>query len=73
VSAVIYLIVGVDRRTFAQWHDNVAASDVPSAKRTARQRAAEQRIDLVVAAVIGPYSSVLAEPADERAAAPKAA
>ena len=70
---MVYLIVGVDRRTFAQWHDNVAASDVPSARRIARQRAAEQRIDLVVAAVIGPYSSVLAEPADERAAAPKAA
>jgi len=70
---VIYLIVGVDRRTYAQWHDNVAANDVPSATQIARQRAAEQRIDLVVAAVIGPYSSVLAEPAAERAAAPKAA
>ena len=70
---MIYLIVGVDRSTFAQWHRNVVASDVTSAKRIARQRAAEQRIDLVVAAVIGPYSSVLDEPADERAAAPKAA
>jgi hypothetical protein len=70
---VVYLIVGVDRRTFAQWHGHVASSDVPTATRVARQRAAEQRIDLVVAAVIGPYSSVLADPEDERAAASKAA
>lgn len=70
---MIYLIVGVDRSTFAPWHRNVAACDVTSAKRIAAQRAAEQRIDLVVAAVIGPYSSVLDEPAHERPAAPKAA
>jgi hypothetical protein len=69
---VTYLIVGLDRLTFAPWHDNVLASDVTSATRIARERAASAGIDLVLAAIVGPYSSVLPDRAEERAA-PKAA
>jgi hypothetical protein len=58
-AAVIYLIVGVDRTTFGRWHRNVMAGDAPSAARLARARAAAQGIDLVVAAVVGPYASVV--------------
>ena len=68
---VIYLIVGVDRSTFARWHDNVMAPDVSTANRIARARAAAQGIRLVVAAAIGPYATVVEESAD--AAAPRAA
>jgi hypothetical protein len=60
---MVYLIVGVDRRTLAPWHRNVAGSDVPSARRRARTRARAAGVDLVVAAVIGPCSTVLSEPA----------
>jgi hypothetical protein len=56
---VIYLIVGLDRSTFARWHRNVMAADAPSAARLARARAATNGIDLVVAAVVGPYSRVV--------------
>jgi hypothetical protein len=55
---VIYLIVGVDRNTFARWHGNVMAADATAATRVARARAGTQGVELVVAAVIGPYSSV---------------
>ncbi len=54
-----YLIVGVDRRTLAPWHENVLARDQASARRIARARAAARGIALVVAAVIGPNSAVL--------------
>jgi hypothetical protein len=57
--AVTYLIVGLDRRTLAPWHENVLAPDQPTARRIARARAAAQGISLVVAAVIGPNSAVL--------------
>jgi hypothetical protein len=60
---MVYLIVGVDRRTLAPWHRNVAGDDLPSARRRARVRAHAAGVDLVVAAVIGPGSSVLSEPA----------
>jgi hypothetical protein len=70
---VIYLIVGLDRRTYARWHENVGADDVLTAERTARVRARAQGIDLVVAAVIGPGSVVMSAPAEERAAASHAA
>jgi hypothetical protein len=56
---VIYLIVGLDRSTLARWHRNVMAGDASSAARLARARAATHGIDLVVAAVVGPYSSVI--------------
>jgi hypothetical protein len=68
---VVYLIVGLDRSTFARWHGNVAAPDAATAADIARGRAAEQGIRLVVAAAIGPYSTVVDEPLDT--AAPKAA
>ena len=68
---MVYLIVGVDRSTFARWHDNVMAPDVTTANRIAQARAAAQGIRLVVAAAIGPYSTVVEDPA--HATVPKAA
>jgi hypothetical protein len=70
---VIYLITGVDRTTFAPWYANVMAADVTSATQVARARAASGGIELVVAAVIGPYSSVVTEPAEEPFAGEQAA
>jgi hypothetical protein len=69
---VIYLIVGLDRDTFARWNGHVQADDVTTAERIARGRAAGQGITLAVAAAIGPYSSVVE---DERVvhAVPQAA
>jgi hypothetical protein len=64
---VIYLVVGLDRNTLSPWHRNVRAGDVTTAKRIASARAEAHGISLVVAAVIGPYSSVVAEPAREQA------
>ena len=55
-----YLIVGLDRHTFAPWHEHVRARDVRTATRVAHARAHASGIDLVLAAVIGPGSSVLA-------------
>jgi hypothetical protein len=57
-AAVVYLIVGLDRGTLARWHGNVAAPDVTEATRIAKARAAAQGVRLVVAAAIGPYSSI---------------
>lgn len=65
-----YLIVGLDRTTFAPWQRNVLAGDVNAAVRIGCARAAAQGIQLVVAAVIGPNSSVLEAVAP---AAPRAA
>jgi hypothetical protein len=56
---VTYLIIGVDRRTLVPWQENVLADDVPAATKAAHTRAAAEGVELVVAAVIGPYSSVL--------------
>ena len=56
---MIYLIVGLDRRTYARWHQNIRAENAASAERIARARAARQGIALAVAAAIGPYSSVV--------------
>jgi hypothetical protein len=68
-GAVTYLIIGVDQRTLAPWQENVLAQDVPTATRVAETHAAVQGVKLVVAAVIGPYSSVLADtPVSRRAA-----
>ncbi|HTX09854.1 MAG TPA: hypothetical protein VME22_14640 [Solirubrobacteraceae bacterium] len=60
-----YLIVGLDRRTLAPWHNNVTAADIVTAKLIACLRARAEAIDLLVAAVIGPNSSVMSDPADE--------
>jgi hypothetical protein len=64
-----YLIVGLDRKTLAPWHGHVLARDIAEAKRGAQARAAAQGIRLVIAAVIGPNSCVLAESGRDRAAA----
>jgi hypothetical protein len=58
-----YLVVGLDQSTFAPWHQNVRAADVTTAKQIAFTRAQARGIQLVVAAVIGPNSTVLADPA----------
>jgi hypothetical protein len=60
---MIYLIVGVDRRSLTPWHKNIAAGDIGAAMRTACARAQRRGVDLVVAAVVGPNSTVLAAPA----------
>lgn len=70
---MIYLIVGLDRRTHARWHENVSAGDIGTAKRIALGRARAQTIDLVVAAVIGPHSAVMSDPAEEWALGSKVA
>jgi hypothetical protein len=57
-----YLVVGVDQSSFAPWHQNVRADDVTAAKQIAFARAHARGIHLVVAAVIGPNSTVLADP-----------
>jgi hypothetical protein len=62
---VTYLIVGLDRRTLAPWHENVSAGDIGTAKRIALARSRAQAIDLVVAAVIGPNSAVMSDPAEQ--------
>jgi hypothetical protein len=62
---MIYLIAGLDRRTFARWHDHVMAADATIATRTAQARAAAQGIELVVAAVVGPCSSLVSDGADQ--------
>jgi hypothetical protein len=57
-----YLVVGLDRQTLAPWHENVSADDADIATRVAVGRAEDRGIDLVVAAVIGPNSSVVSVP-----------
>jgi hypothetical protein len=54
-----YLIVGLDRRTLAPWHRNVFERDAERATQAAVARASAEGVDLIVAAVIGPNSSVL--------------
>ena len=55
---MIYLVAGLDHNTFSRWHGHVRAADATVAARAAMNRAARQGVDLVVAAVIGPYGSV---------------
>jgi hypothetical protein len=62
-----FLIVGLDRRTLAPWHRNIRQRDVASAARAAVARAHADGVDLVVAAVVGPGSSVLDGLADRPA------
>ena len=49
-----YLIVGLDRTTFAPWQRHVRECDVASATRAAVARAGEEGVDLAVAGVIEP-------------------
>ena len=55
---MVYLVAGLDHSTCSRWHDHVAAADPTGAARDAMARASRQGIELVVAAVIGPYGSV---------------
>lgn len=68
-----YLVVGIDRTSLAPWHTNICAGDVTTATRVAASRAEATGVDLVIAAVIGPNSSVLPHPRDGLAALPNAA
>jgi hypothetical protein len=68
---VVYLIAGLDRATLARWHTNVMARDAAAAAEIARARAAAQGVTLLIAAAIGPNSSIVEEPL--RSATPKAA
>ena len=61
---MIYLVAGLDRSTFARWHDHVMADDVSIATRIARARAAAEGLELIVAAVIGPCSNLVSDGAD---------
>jgi hypothetical protein len=70
---MIYLIVGLDRKTFARWHENVCADEIGTAEQIAQARARAQGTDLVVAAVIGPNSAVVSDPAEVRTLESKAA
>jgi hypothetical protein len=72
-QAVTYLIVGIDQTTLARWHRHVLARDVTTATRIARERAADDGVRLVVAAVIGPNSSVVPDAVAERPAVSRAA
>ena len=56
-----YLIVGLDRRTLAPWHRNILERDTGSAIRAAVARARADGVDLVVAALIGPNSTVIGD------------
>jgi hypothetical protein len=70
---VIYLIVGLDRQTLAPWHQNIQADDATAATRVAVDRAQACGIDLVVAGVIGPNSSLVSIPMDQRTTSARAA
>jgi hypothetical protein len=70
---VTYLVVGLDLKTHARWHANVSAQDVRTAEWTARVRAKARGIDLLVAAVIGPGSTVVSDPSETSAQGLKAA
>jgi hypothetical protein len=59
---VIYLVVGLDQDTLTPWYANVGARDVAAARQLARARAGRVGIDLVVAAVIGPNSTIESDP-----------
>jgi hypothetical protein len=68
---MVYLIAGLDRSTFARWHDHVMAADVSLATQIAQARAAAQGLDLVVAAVIGPCSNLVNDGAESTASEPR--
>jgi len=68
-----YLVVGVDHATLAPWHENISARTVARAAAEAVERAVAGGIDLIVAAVVGPNSSVLAHPVDRRVSRVRAA
>jgi hypothetical protein len=70
---MVYLVVGIDDASMAPWHTNISASSVGRAVRSAVERASAVGVDLVVAAVIGPGSTVLAHTVREPVAGLRAA
>ncbi len=70
---MVYLVVGIDHASLAPWHANISAPSVGRAVRSAVQRASAAGLDLVVAAVIGPGSTVVAHPVREPVAGLRAA
>jgi hypothetical protein len=56
---MIYLVVGLDRATLAPWHENIHAVDATAAAHIGLDRAAVRGISPVLAAVIGPHSTVV--------------
>src|SRR5262245_34243822 len=73
VVAMIYLVVGLDRATFAPWHENIHAVDAGTAARIALGRAETRGISPVLAAVVGPHSTVVSVRLGMDAALPQAA
>jgi len=59
---MIYLIVGVDQYSLAPWHENIGAGDVRTARRVACEHAQARGVSLVVAAAVGPNSTVIDDP-----------
>ena len=55
-----FLIVGLDLRSRRPWHANVKAGDAESARRLALARARSIGVELVVAGIIGPNSTLVA-------------
>ena len=70
---MVYLIVGLDCNTFAPWHRNISAGNAAAATRLALAGAEAMGVRLVVAAVIGPNSTVMSDPAAATGRWPKAA
>jgi hypothetical protein len=68
-----YLVVGVDHATLAPWHENISARTVAHAAAEAVHRAAAGGIDLIVAAVVGPNSTVVAHPVHRQVSRVRAA
>ena len=70
---MVYLVVGIDHASLAPWHTNISAPTVGRAVRSAVECASAAGVDLVVAAVIGPGSTVVAHAAGEPVAGLRAA
>jgi hypothetical protein len=70
---MVYLVVGVDRGSLAPWHANISARTAERAMRSAAERACAAGVDLIVAAVIGPGSNVVAPPVSAPVAGLRAA
>ena len=70
---MIYLVVGLDRATFAPWHENIHAVDATTAARIALDHASTRGISPVLAAVIGPHSTVVSVRLGTSAGLPQAA
>jgi hypothetical protein len=59
VTSMIYLVVGLDRATLTPWHENIHAVDATAAAHIGLGRAAVRGISPVLAAVVGPHSTVV--------------